>query len=137
MAPSDRFVAENTFHVRYAETDAMGIVHHRNYLTYFEEGRSHYARLRGHPYSEFEKAGFFLMVSEANLRYSRAARYEQKITTRCWLGEMKSRTLIFNYEIVDALTQEILVTGYTKHVCITKEGQVTRIPQAWRDWMDS
>jgi acyl-CoA thioesterase FadM len=50
---------------------------------------------------------------------------------------MKSRTLIFNYEIVDALTQEILVTGFTKHICITKDGQVTRIPQAWRAWIDS
>ena len=40
MAPDDRYVCEITFHVRYAETDKMGIVHHAAYLVWFEEGRS-------------------------------------------------------------------------------------------------
>ena len=41
------YIAETTFHVRYAETDAMGIVHHADYIVYFEEGRSEYLRQRG------------------------------------------------------------------------------------------
>ena len=45
------------FMVRYAETDAMGVVHHANYLVYFEEGRSHYMRTLGADYAEFEAAG--------------------------------------------------------------------------------
>lgn len=136
MSEDNQFIAETTFRVRYAETDAMGIVHHRNYLAYFEEGRSHYARLRGHPYSEFEREGYFLMVSEANLRFSRAAQYEQEITVRCWISEMKSRSLTFTYKIFDTDTGETLVTGKTKHICINREGKVTRIPKSWREWMN-
>lgn len=134
MPPSDRFVAENTFHVRYAETDAMGIVHHASYIVYFEEGRSNYARQRGHDYASFERSGFYLAVAEISARYIKPARYDQRLTVRCWIEEMKSRSLTFSYEIVDAETGDIFVTGFSKHICITHDGQVARIPDTWRAW---
>lgn len=112
----------------------MGIVHHASYIVYFEEGRSNYARKRGHTYAEFERKGYFLTVSEVGARYIKPARYDQLITIRCWIAEMKSRSLIFNYEIVDHHTGEILVTGFSKHICITHEGQVAQIPEMWRNW---
>jgi acyl-CoA thioester hydrolase len=137
LPPSDRFVAENTFYVRYAETDAMGIVHHASYIVYFEEGRSHYARERGSDYASFERSGRYLAVSEVRARYVKAAVYGQKVTTRCWLEEMKSRSLVFNYEIVDTNSGEILVTGFSKHICITHDGKVTTIPAEWRAWANT
>lgn len=132
---TERFVAEITTRVRYAETDAMGIVHHRNFLIYFEEARSHYARERGQPYIDFEKAGFYLMVSETNLRFARAAHYDQQITIRAWIAEMRSRSVRFEYEVLDAESGETLVTGYTKHICITQDGKIARIPHPWSSWM--
>ncbi|MCB9451883.1 MAG: acyl-CoA thioesterase [Anaerolineaceae bacterium] len=136
MAPSDRFVAETSFHVRYAETDAMQIVHHASYIVYFEEGRSHYARQRGSDYASFERSGYYLTVSEVQARYIKPIQYDQRVIVRCWIEEMKSRTLTFAYEIVDASTQSVCVTGTTKHICITHDGRVTKIPEAWRAWMD-
>lgn len=137
MAPSDRFVAETTFYVRYAETDAMAVVHHGSYITYFEEGRTSYARQRGHDYASFERSGYYLTVTEINARYVRPAHYGQRLTVRCWIEEMKSRSVIFNYEIVDADDQTLHVTGHSKHICITHEGQVARLPAAWRAWEDT
>lgn len=134
MPSTDRFTAETTFTVRYAETDAMGIVHHSNYIVYFEEGRSAYARERGNPYSNFERDGLFLVVTEVNARYVQPARYEQRITVRTWIAEMQSRALTFAYEIVDADSGQSLVTGQTRHVCTTHDGKVARIPAAWRAW---
>lgn len=134
MSPTDRFVAETSFHVRYAETDAMRIVHHASHIVYFEEGRSSYARQRGSDYASFERSGYFLTVSEVQARYIKPAQYDQMLTIRCWIEEMKSRTLTFAYEIVDAASGEILVTGWSKHICITHDGQVTKIPDAWRSW---
>ncbi|MEP7293374.1 MAG: thioesterase family protein [Chloroflexota bacterium] len=130
----ERIIKEVSFHVRYAETDAMGIVHHSNYLVYFEEGRSNYSRQRGSDYASFERSGRYLTVAEVNCRYLKPAVYGQLITVRCWLQEMKSRGLTFAYEIVDAVTQEILMTGWTKHICITHDGRVTTLPQEWREW---
>ncbi len=134
MPPSDKTIMETTLHVRYAETDAMGIVHHASYIVYFEEGRSNYARQRGSDYASFERSGYFLTVSEVNARYIKPAHYGQQITVRCWIEDMKSRGLTFGYELIDAETREILVEGYSKHICITHEGQVARLPDQWRAW---
>lgn len=131
MAPTDRFVAETTFHVRYAETDAQRIVHHASYVVYFEEGRSAYIRQRGTSYAELERQGFFLAVMDLNVRYRQAVEYDQSVTTRCWVTDLKSRTLSFEYEIVLADSGALCVTGITRHVCLNREGAVTRIPEAW------
>ncbi len=134
MPPADRFVAETTLHVRYAETDAMGIVHHASYIVYFEEGRSHYARQRGSDYATFERSGYYLTVTEVSARYLKPAYYDQRLVIRCWIEEMKSRGLTFSYEIVAEEGQELLVTGFSKHICITHEGQIARLPEVWREW---
>jgi acyl-CoA thioester hydrolase len=134
LPPTDRYTVENTFRVRYAETDAMGIVHHASYIIYFEEGRSQYARQRGSDYANFERTGYYLAVTEVNIRYLKPAVYDQQITVSCWLDDMKSRSLIFGYEISNPQTSELLVTGQTKHICITHSGQVTRLPDEWRQW---
>jgi acyl-CoA thioester hydrolase len=131
---SQPFVSETTFHVRYAETDAQGFVHHASYIVYFEEGRSDYIRQRGRSYAEFEEKGYFLIVAELGVRYVKAARYDQRITVRAWIAERKSRSLTYNYEILDAETREVLVTGFTKHLCITRDGSIARIPDEWRSW---
>jgi acyl-CoA thioesterase FadM len=47
---------------------------------------------------------------------------------------MKSRSLTFSYEIVDAASGALLVTGTSKHICITHDGKVTTIPPEWRAW---
>ncbi|MBL8147574.1 MAG: acyl-CoA thioesterase [Anaerolineae bacterium] len=133
-APSNAFVCETSFNVRYAETDAMGIVHHASHIIYFEEGRSSYARARGASYAEFEKTGHFLVVAEVNARFIKAARYDQRLTVRTWIAEHKSRGVTFAYEIVDAVTGELFVTGISKHICINREGRPTTLPTAWRAW---
>jgi len=137
VAPTDRFVSENSFYVRYAETDAMGITHHSAYIIYFEEARSHYSRERGASYADFERSGYYLTVGEVHARYIVPTRYAQLITARCWVEELKSRTVKFGYEIVDAGTGEVCVTGYTRHVCIDHAGRVSRIPESWASAMDA
>lgn len=134
MPPQNTYIAETSLHVRYAETDAMGIIHHASYILYFEEGRSHYARQRGSDYASFEASGFYLAVSEVNARYIKSAQYGQQITIRCWIAEMKSRGLTFAYEILDASSRDLLVEGFSKHICITHKGQVARLPDQWRAW---
>lgn len=127
--------AETSFHVRYAETDAMGIVHHASYIIYFEEGRSEYLRQQNANYVDFERQGFYLAVTGVQARYIKAAHFDDRITVRCWVSEMRSRTLTFQYEILLANTQEILLTGQTDHICLNNEGGVRRLPEVWQSWV--
>jgi acyl-CoA thioester hydrolase len=127
-------VAETTFHVRYAETDQMGIVHHSAYIVWFEEGRSAWSRQVGRPYADFERAGYALAVSEVAARYLAAARYDQEVTVRTCITQVRSRMIRFDYEVLDAERGERLVTGFTTHICLDRQGNPARIPQEWRQF---
>jgi len=128
-------ITETTFHVRYAETDKMGIVHHAAYVVWLEEGRSHWLRANGSSYANFEADGVALAVSDLRVRYIQAARYDQLVTARCWVEEVKSRKMIFGYQILDAATGQLLAEAQTHHICVDRAGQVTKIPDSWRTFL--
>jgi acyl-CoA thioester hydrolase len=121
--------AETTLRVRYAETDAMGVVYHANYFIWFEAGRGDYFRACGQDYGEWEKQGYFLPVSEAHARYHAPARYGELVTVRTWAKEVRSRSVTLGYRVSDAANQRLLVSGWTKHICMDAEGQACRLPQ--------
>jgi acyl-CoA thioester hydrolase len=131
-AIDDTDVVATTFRVRYAETDQMGIVHHASYVVWMEEGRSQWMRAHGNSYAQFEEEGLLLVVSELYLRYKQPARYDQRVTVRCWVESVRSRQIQFNYEVVDAQTGEVFVNAYTQHICLDREGKVTKIPDEWQ-----
>jgi acyl-CoA thioester hydrolase len=131
MSDSTPQVIETEVHVRYAETDAMGVVHHASYLVYFEEGRSHYMRELGSNYAEIEASGYRLPVTEANLRYSEGIKYGDVVIIRTWLEVARSRQLQFAYELLSANTGRKVVSGYTRHVWTDSAGRVTRAPESW------
>jgi acyl-CoA thioester hydrolase len=128
-------VVETTFHVRYAETDQMGLVHHAAYVVWFEEGRSSWMRATGRAYADFEASGHFLAASEVYARYLAPALYDRQVTVRTWIEEIRSRTLRFSYEVVDTESGQMLVTGYSRHICIDRDGNVVRIPTEWREFL--
>jgi acyl-CoA thioester hydrolase len=126
-------IVETEFHVRYAETDAMGVVHHATYLVYFEEGRSHYMRAMDSDYAEIEAQGYQLPVTEVAVRFAGSLCYGQRVRIRTWIEENRSRQLTFAYEVVDADSRASLVTGFTRHVWTDRKGHVTRQPAVWRE----
>ncbi|MCY4183680.1 MAG: thioesterase family protein [Gammaproteobacteria bacterium] len=128
---------DSEFHVRYAETDNMGIVHHSTYLVYFEEGRSEYMRQMGSDYAHVEASGYNLPVTEAQVRFSGSLRYGQKVRVRTWIAESRSRRLTFAYEITAADSAEVLVTGVTHHIWTDRDGKVTRLPERWRSHFEA
>ena len=115
--------------VRYAETDAQGIVHHANYLVWFEEGRSDHLRQRGLCYSEMERSGFFVVVAEAQVQYKAPAFYEDRIKIETTLQRAKGKILEFTYR---ALNQAgtTLAEGRTLHVVLGADKRPVSLPAA-------
>ena len=120
------------FRVRYAETDQMKVVHHRNYLVWCELGRTDLIRMLGTSYAEIEKQGVLLAVVEANLRYHAPARYDDRIRVRTVLREARSRSVTFEYTIENADTGEKLVTARTMLASINGEGKLVSMPEQMR-----
>ena len=125
------------FRVRYAETDQMKVVHHRNYLVWCELGRTDLIRKLGASYAEIEKQGVLLAVVEANLRYHAPARYDDLIRVRTILKEARSRSVTFEYTIENASTGEKLVTARTMLASINGDGKLVTMPEQMRRSLES
>ena len=67
---------ETTIRVRYAETDRMGLLHHANYLVYFEQGRTELLRAQGISYRDLEDQGILLVIVNAEVRFRAPAHYD-------------------------------------------------------------
>jgi acyl-CoA thioester hydrolase len=119
-----------TLIVRYAETDAQGVVHHANYLTWFEEGRSEFLRQLGMNYSDFERAGFFVVVAHAEVDYRAPAFYEDRVTVMVTLEKARSRVLEFAYRVVNQ-DDVLLAAGRTVHVVTGRDRRPASLPLEW------
>ncbi len=114
--------------VRYVETDAMGIVHHSNYLVWFELARTNLCRQTGTEYAAIERGGHQLTVTRSELRYRRPARYGDRVQVTAWIDSLASRRVRFAYEV--HCDDELLTTGATEHVWVGRDGRPCRIPSA-------
>ena len=119
--------------VRYADTDADGVVYYANYLTYFEVVRVEWLRALGYPITRILAEGIILPVVEARLKYLRPARVDDLLTIRAALVFVGPASFAFDYEITreDGL---LLVTGWTRlAVCERESGRACAMPGWLRD----
>ena len=114
--------------VRYDEVDAMGLVHHSNYLRYFEVGRTELLRASGGCYRDMEDSGQLVVVVHVDCRYHRPARYDDLIRVRTRIEKVTAGKIIHAYEIARA--NEKLVTALVTLVVIDREGNPQRVPDA-------
>jgi acyl-CoA thioester hydrolase len=125
---------ETEIRVRYAETDKMGIVHHSNYLIWFEAGRSDLCRARGFSYKAMEEQDNALMVvAESYVRYKSPAFYEDVLTVRTQVAEVRSRSIRFIYEIVRESDGTLVAEGETLHLVTDQNKKVKLIPDSYRE----
>lgn len=115
--------------VRYAETDQMGVVYHANYLVWCEIARTDLIRTLGASYRELEdERGIRLAVSEASVRYIAAARYDDRIRVETRLSRVTSRTMLFDYTILNADSLQRLATASTTLISLDAANRVTVLP---------
>jgi len=127
---SNSRAVETRIHVRYAETDQMGVVYYANYLVWFEVGRAAYCRQCGFNYSDMEKQyGAYLFVAESYCRYKAPAHTEEEIIIRTRIGDLNRRVVKFYYEIVRAADERLLAEGYTTHVVSANNGKPRSFPE--------
>ena len=125
---------ETEIRVRYAETDQMGIVHNSNYLVWFEVGRSEFCRARGFSYKEMEeKDNALMVVAESYCRYKSPAYYEDLLTIRTRVEEIRSRSLRFIYEIYRASDDTLLAEGETLHLVTDENKKIRSLPIQYKE----
>jgi acyl-CoA thioester hydrolase len=114
--------------VRFAETDAMGIVHHSRYLPYLEETRVAYLRELGHPYAEMRAEGVDYAVLECFVQYRQPLRFDEQVDVYLSLASVTRTSFQMAYLLT--VDGEVRATAVTVHGCVTAAGRPTRLP-AW------
>lgn len=104
--------------VNYYETDKMGIVHHSNYIRYFEEARLDFMRQIGCGAYEMEQAGVVIPNVDAYARYRRVMRFEDSFTVTVHPAQFTGARMKFEYEITS--NGKLCCDGYTTH-CFVNE----------------
>ena len=101
------------FRVWYKDTDQMGIVHHSNYICYYEAARSEFLRALGMSFAEVERRGIMMPILEVQSKYRKPAYFDELLTVRIILREMPSTRINFFYEIYNE-RGDLLNTGMTQ-----------------------
>jgi len=120
---------ETRIRVRYADTDAMGIVYYANYLKWFEIGRSELMRDMGIVYAELETSGYHLPVIEVSCHYLLPARYDEIVVIQTEITGIRRASVRFDYVIRDESKEQILAEGFTLHPFTSREGKIVRAPK--------
>jgi acyl-CoA thioester hydrolase len=105
---------------RYSETDQMGVIYHANYFSYFEVARTNLFEELGYSYRKIEEEGIILPVIEANCKYIKAIKFNEKIIVKAEIDFIKRIKIGFKYTVYRKADNEILATGFTKHGFVDK-----------------
>jgi acyl-CoA thioester hydrolase len=121
------FIAEAHFRVRYAETDAMGVVYYANYAVWFEVARGEYCRAAGYSYAQMEKDfGMVMAVTEMGLKYRTPARYDDEMVVFVWVQKLGKASCVFGYQVFNETSGKICVEGFTEHAAVGADGRPKR-----------
>lgn len=130
-----RTVTEEQIRVRYGETDQMGHAYYANYLYWFEVARGAWCRDRGFTYKQLESMGYMLPVVEVHVRYKGEVKYDDLITIKVSMPEVKRAAMRFAYEIVSE-DGRLLTEGYSWHVLMGSERKAISIPPDVREMLE-
>jgi len=105
----------------------MGVVYHSNYIVWFEVGRVEMLRQLGFTYREMEKQdGTHLAVADVRCRFKAPALYDDLVSIRTRLLNVRESLLHFGYEVVREIDGALLAEGETVHLVV--DGEFKRMP---------
>ena len=120
---------ETKLRVQYYETDQMGVVHHSNYIRYFEIGRTEMMSRINLSYKDMEDSGTVMPITNVEVRYCYPAHYDEIICVRSFVKELPKARMTFYYEIYNE-AGKLLADGNTTLAFLNKEtGRPQRVPE--------
>jgi acyl-CoA thioester hydrolase len=124
------YISKTKITVRYAETDQMGIVHHSNYLIWFEAGRTDFIKESQISYSEMEEEGILIPLAESNCKYIVGAKYEDELIIKTWIKELTPVKVEFNYSVIRENDQKEIAKGSTLHIFVSKDFKIINLKKS-------
>jgi acyl-CoA thioester hydrolase len=117
--------------VPFYETDAMGVVHHSNYVRYLELVRIRWLDEHDQPYRDYVAQGFHYATTHVAVDYHRSAAYDDVLDVEVWLEELRGASLRMAYRL--ACGDQLIASAVTEHALVDENGRPRRIPAERRD----
>ncbi len=127
--------ASMQFEVRFSEVDSMNVVWHGSYPLYFEDAREAFGAKYGLEYMSFRDNGYFAPLVELTFHYKRPIRYGMKPRIDITYRPTEAAKIVFDYEIHDSETDELMATGHSVQVFMDTDYQlVWDNPEFYSEW---
>jgi len=136
MNKEHELFATKEVEIRFSEVDSMGVVWHGHYAIYFEDAREAFGAKYGLEYLMMYDKGFFEPIVELTFKYKRVLIYGMKPEITITYRPCEAAKIIFDYEIRDTETGEVVVTGHSVQVFMDKDSHqlVLTSPDFYEEW---
>ena len=118
---------------QYYETDQMGIIHHSNYIRWFEEARLNFMEEIGFPYSKVEDLGIIIPVLAVNCQYKTMVHYNDIVDIYTKITKFTGVKMTIEYRVIDQATGELRCTGESSHAFLNKDYKPVRMRREYPD----
>ena len=119
--------------VRFVETDMMGVVHHANYLRWFEMGRVAYLRACGITLGQLMDAGVVFPLTEVEAKYKNSCTFDDDFEVQTRMSSFNKAKMEFTYKVIRLRDGVVAVEGRTRNVFTDKAGRIIRLEPQWYD----
>ena len=119
--------------VQYYETDQMGIVHHSNYIRWFEEARTEALENIGFGYAKMEEIGVVSPVLSVECEYKTMTRFGETVIITMEVKKYNGIRMEIEYIVRDRETNEIRCVGKTSHCFLNKSGKIVSLKKDYSD----
>lgn len=116
---------------QYYETDQMGIIHHSNYIRWFEEARVDFMERCGFSYAQMEKDGLISPVLSVSCEYKTMTYFGDTVIIDTEIIKYNGIKLELSYTVRDKETGEIRCTGKSSHCFLDREGKAVSLKRGW------
>ncbi len=102
----------------YYETDRMNVIHHSNYIRWFEEARIYFMEQVGYSYAKMESEGIMMPVLSAQCEYKNSVKFGDTVIIKVAITEFNGFKMAIQYLVTDKVTGELRAKGSNSH-CFT------------------
>ncbi len=117
--------------VRFVETDMMGVVHHANYLRWFEMARVAYLRACGITLNELMDAGVIFPITEVEAHYKNSCTFDDDFEVQVRMSAFNKAKMEFEYKVIRLRDGAVAVEGHTRNVFTSRDGHIIRLEPHW------
>ena len=127
-------VAKVRHKVNFYDTDAMAVVHHSNYIRWFEIGRVEFLRAAGITLNQLMADGYVFPITDVSAKYLAPACFDDELVIETIPEALTKAKMAFNYKIYRTSDNILLVEGHTQNVFTSKDtGKIVRLPDKYYD----